>query len=63
MTRALLIVACCLLAAAPAGVTVGLWLAFGLGIGLVGGGVVCGLIGVWMLTADLLPDPPGEVIR
>ena len=54
--RVLLIVACCLLGLAPCGACVGVWLAVGAGWGVCAGSVGYGLVGLWVLTADLLPD-------
>ena len=66
MLRYLLVAAAVLLALAPAGVGVGLWLAAGTGWGVCAGSVGYGALGVFTLTADLLPDrhpTAPEVIR
>lgn len=65
MTRALLIVAAVLLGLAPCGVCVGVWLAISPGWGICAGSVGYGAVGLWLFTADLLPDPapPREVQR
>jgi hypothetical protein len=67
LLRCLLTAAAVLLAAAPAGVGVGVWLAVSVGWGVFAGSVGFGALAVFVLTADLLSDrrpvPPAEVIR
>lgn len=57
MLRCLLVTAAVLLALAPAGVCAGVWLAIAPGWGVCAGSVGYGLLGAWLLSADLLPDP------
>lgn len=63
MVRTLLTVAVLLLAFAPAGVAAGVWLAVNPGTGIAAGSGLYGLLGGWLLTADLLPTPPREAVR
>lgn len=64
MLRALLVVASVLVAVAPVGVGVGVALAVSLGWGVSAASVAYGAVGVWLLTADLVPgESPREVVR
>lgn len=65
VTRALLLVAYLLLGLAPAGVCAGVWLAAGAGWGVCAGSAGYGLLGLALLTLDLLPNPapPREATR
>lgn len=64
MMRSLLWAAALLLALAPVGVAAGLWWTLSPGWGVAAGSVAYGALALWVLTADLLPDPsPGEAVR
>lgn len=62
--RCLLVASAVLLGLAPVGVCVGVWLAAAPGWGICAGSVGYAALSVYVLSADLLPDPaPREVSR
>lgn len=64
MLRCLLVVAFLLLGLTPAGVGFGVWLAVqSAGWGLVAGSVAYAAVGVFALTADVLPNPPVQPVE
>ncbi len=64
MLRVLLVTAAVALGLSPFGVGVGVALALNVGWGVVAGSVAAGLVGLWALSADLVPSPPQrEAVR